>query len=72
MSKKNFLLKSGVVIETLPNATFKVRTDDGDEILCHLAGKLKIHRIKVLIGDKVTVELTPYDKTKGRIIYRGK
>ncbi len=61
----------GVVLEALPNMHFRVRLDDGMEIGAHLAGKLRIHRIKVLPGDKVTVEVSDYDKTKGRIIYRG-
>jgi translation initiation factor IF-1 len=63
--------KKGIVIETLPNANFRVRLDDGSEVLCHLAGKLRIYRIKILTGDKVTVELSPYDQKRGRIIYRG-
>lgn len=70
-NKKN-LSKNGVVIEALPSTHFKVRLDDGKEIIAHLAGKLRMFRIKVLPGDKVTVETTPYDEGKGRIIYRGK
>lgn len=69
---KNVLKKTGIVIETLPSAHFKVRLDDGGEALCHLAGKLRMFRIKVLPGDKVTVEMSPYDERRGRIIYRGK
>ncbi len=61
----------GVVLEALPNTNFKVRLEDGSEMNAHLAGKLRIHRIKILPGDKVTVEINDYDKTKGRIIYRG-
>jgi translation initiation factor IF-1 len=71
MSKKSFLLKSGTVVETLPNANFKVRlSDDNEEILCHLAGKLRMNKIRILVGDKVRVEISPYDSKKGRIVYR--
>lgn len=70
--KKDFVRKSGQVVETLPNANFKVRLDEGKEVLCHLAGKLRIYRIKILPGDRVTVEMTPYDDTRGRIVYREK
>jgi len=66
------LRQSGQIIEALPSIKFKVKLDDGREILCHLAGKLRINRIKVLPGDKVTVELSPYDENRGRIVYRGK
>lgn len=64
--------KSGVVMEALPSTTFKVKLDDGTEILGHLAGKLRLYRIKILPGDRVTVEMSPYDETRGRIVYRGK
>jgi len=64
--------KSGEVIEALPNLNFKVRLDSGEEMLCHLAGKLRLYRIKVLPGDRVTVEVSPYDEKRGRIVYRGK
>lgn len=70
--KKEAIKKEGVVIESLPNANFKVRLDDGSEVLTHISGKMRIHFIKILPGDKVTVELSPYDETKGRIIYREK
>ncbi len=70
--EKKFVRKFGQVIETLPNANFRVKLDDGKEVLCHLAGKLRIYRIKILPGDRVTVEMTPYDETRGRIVYRGK
>jgi len=70
MSKKE-LRKKGIVIETLPDANFKVKLEDGEEVLCHLAGKLRIYRIKILVGDRVSVELSPYDRKRGRIIYRG-
>jgi len=69
---KNILKKTGTVIEALPSAHFKVRLDDGREVLCHLAGKLRMFRIKILPGDRVTVEMSPYDEKRGRIIYRGK
>jgi len=62
----------GIVTEALPNTTFRVRLEDGHVLLCYLSGKMRIHYIKVIPGDKVTVELTPYDETKGRIIYREK
>jgi len=70
--KKQSLSKNGVVIEALPSTHFKVRLDDGKEIIAHLAGRLRMFHIKVLPGDKVTVETTPYDESKGRITYRGK
>ena len=70
--KKNFYRKNGVVTESLPSTHFKVRLDDGKEILAHLAGKLRLYRIKVLPGDRVTVEISPTDETRGRIVYRGK
>ena len=69
---KQIIRKSGTVLEALPSVQFRVKLDDGDEILCHLAGKLRMFRIKVLPGDKVTVEMTPYDQKRGRIVYRGK
>jgi translation initiation factor IF-1 len=67
------LRKEGIVLETLPSLKFKVKmNEDGREILAHLAGRLRLYRIKILAGDKVTVEMSPYDETKGRIVYRGK
>lgn len=69
--KNKKLLKKGTVIEALPSATFKVKLEDEKEILCHLAGKMRMFRIKVLPGDKVTVEMSPYDIDRGRIIRRG-
>ncbi len=62
----------GQVLESLPNTNFRVKLDTGEEIIAYLAGRLRMYRIKVLPGDKVTVELSPYDQTKGRIVYRGK
>ncbi len=69
---KNIIRKSGTVLETLPSTHFKVKLDEGKEIMAHLAGKLRMFRIKILPGDRVTVEMSPYDETKGRIVYRGK
>jgi len=69
---KKIIKKSGVVLETLPNANFRVKLDSGEEVLCHLAGRLRIYRIKILPGDRVSVEMTPYDERRGRIVYRGK
>lgn len=60
----------GVVKESLPNTLFRVEIADGNIVLCHLSGKMRMHFIKILPGDKVKVEMTPYDKTKGRITYR--
>ncbi|MEK9135418.1 MAG: translation initiation factor IF-1 [Patescibacteria group bacterium] len=71
-TNKNIIKKTGQVIEALPSANFKVKLDDGNEVLCHLAGKLRIYKIKILTGDKVTVELSPYDEKRGRITFRGK
>ena len=67
---KNKSQEKGEVIEALPNLSFKVRLRSGREILAHLGGKLRIYRIKILPGDNVVVELSPYDKDKGRIVYR--
>ncbi|MCD6270561.1 translation initiation factor IF-1 [bacterium] len=67
---KDKIKKNGQVIETLPNLLFRVRLEDGKEILAHLGGKLKIHRIKVLSGDRVLVEIGPYDQNRGIIVYR--
>lgn len=72
MTTEENIKKGGVIIEKFPNATFRVRLDDGDEILAYISGKMRIHRIKILPGDKVTVEFGPYDNTRGRIIYREK
>lgn len=72
LNKNTNNIQEGIVIESLPNATFKVRLNNGSEILAHLSGRMRMHFIRVLIGDKVKVETSPYDKTKGRITYRGK
>lgn len=60
----------GKVLESLPNTLFRVELPDGNIIICHLSGKMRMHFIKILPGDKVRIEMTPYDKTKGRITYR--
>ncbi len=72
MAKQGPIKIDGVVTETLPNATFKVRLDNGHEVLAHISGKMRMHYIKILVGDKVAVELSPYDLNKGRITYRYK
>ena len=69
---KKIFRKTGRVIEALPSTHFKVLLDDGGEIIAHLAGKLRIYRIKILPGDRVQVEMSPYDEKRGRIVYRGK
>ena len=70
--KRNSYKKEGVVIESLPSTHFRVRLDDGKEILAHLAGRLRMYRIRILPGDRVTVEIDPIDERRGRIIYRGR
>ena len=72
MAKEEVLEFNGTVTELLPNAMFRVQLENGHEILAHTAGKMRKHRIRVLAGDKVQVEMTPYDLTKGRINYRFK
>lgn len=62
----------GVVLENLPNTMFKIELSDGREVLCTLSGKMRMNYIKILPGDKVKIEMTPYDDTKGRIVYRSK
>ena len=69
---KETITKEGVVIETLPGATFKIKLDDDKEILAYLSGRMRLHHIRVLIGDRVKLEMSPYDTTKGRIVYRSK
>lgn len=68
--KAENIIKEGVVEEAFPNTLFKVKLDDGKEILAHLGGKLRLHFIRVLLGDRVRVEMSPYDETKGRIVHR--
>ncbi|CAM4108730.1 MULTISPECIES: translation initiation factor IF-1 [Psychrobacter] len=73
MAKKDDIIEfEGEVIDTLPNTLFKVRLENGHEIIAHISGKMRKHYIRILTGDKVKVEMTPYDLTKGRITYRGK
>jgi len=71
LSKQDLLEFRGVVIDLLPNAMFRVKLENGHTVTAHTAGKLRKNRIRVLQGDNVTVEMTPYDLTKGRIIFRG-
>ena len=68
--RKDKILREGVVLENLPSTLFKVRMNDGGEVLAHLSGKMRLHYIKVLPGDRVRLEMTPYDETKGRIVHR--
>ncbi|MBQ2001513.1 MAG: translation initiation factor IF-1 [Acutalibacteraceae bacterium] len=72
MSKQDMIEIEGTVVEALPNATFKVELPNGHQILTHISGKMRINFIRILPGDKVTVEMSPYDLTKGRITYRSK
>lgn len=71
-SNKEVIEFEGTILETLPNAMFRVRLDNGHEVLGVIAGKMRMHYIKIVPGDKVTVEMTPYDLSKGRITYRHK
>lgn len=70
--KKDAIRKEGVVVESLPSANFKVKLDDGTEVLAHLSGKMRLGFIRVLPGDRVTLEFSPYDDKRGRIVYRGR
>jgi len=72
MPKEETIQVEGKVIEPLPNAMFRVELDNGHKVLAHVSGKMRMHFIKILPGDKVTLELSPYDLTRGRIIYRYK
>ena len=72
MAKDDVLELEGTVIEALPNAMFNVELENGHKILAHISGKLRMHYIRILPGDKVTVEMSPYDLTKGRITWRAK
>lgn len=72
MSKSDYVEAEGVVVEAMPNTTFKVKLDNGHEITAHISGKLRMNYIKILPGDKVILEISPYDLTKGRIIWREK
>ena len=72
MAKKDVIQMQGEVIETLPNATFRVKLESGHEVIGHISGKMRMHYIRILPGDKVTVEMTPYDLTRARIVFRSK
>lgn len=72
MAKEDIIEVQGTVNETLPNAMFRVTLDNGHKVLAHISGKMRMHFIRILPGDKVTVELSPYDLTRGRITYRFK
>lgn len=72
LAKEEALQMEGVVTETLPNTTFRVELENGHVVIAHISGKMRKHYIRILTGDKVTVELTPYDLSKGRITYRGR
>jgi translation initiation factor IF-1 len=70
LAKEDAIEVQGVIQETLPNAMFKVTLENGHQVLAHISGKMRMHYIKILPGDKVTIELSPYDLTRGRITYR--
>jgi translation initiation factor IF-1 len=72
MSKEDHIEMAGVVMDTLPNTTFRVKLENGHIVIAHISGKMRKHYIRILTGDKVTVQLTPYDLTKGRITFRDK
>ena len=72
MSKEDVIEMLGEVVENLPNATFRVKLENGHTILGYISGKMRMHYIRILPGDRVTVQLTPYDLSKGRIVFRAK
>jgi translation initiation factor IF-1 len=72
LSKEDVIEVEGKVLEAMPNAMFRVELDNGHKILAHISGKLRMHYIRILPGDRVTVEMSPYDLTRGRITWRGK
>jgi len=72
MAKEETIQMQGEILETLPNATFRVKLENGHVVLGHISGKMRMHYIKILLGDKVTVDLTPYDLSRARIIFRAK
>lgn len=72
MAKEELIQVEGKVLETLPNAMFRVELDNGHKVLAHVSGKMRMHFIRILPGDRVTVELSPYDLSRGRITFRGK
>jgi translation initiation factor IF-1 len=71
MAKEEPITVDAIVTEALPNARFRAKLESGHQILAHVSGKMRIHYIRILPGDKITVEMSPYDLTKGRIVYRG-
>ena len=71
MAKEEPITVEATVTEALPNARFRAKLDSGHQILAHVSGKMRMHYIRILPGDKITVEMSPYDLTKGRIVYRG-
>ena len=72
MAKQDMIEIDGIVVDTLPNAAFKFKLENGHEILAHVSGKIRMHHIRILPGDRVTVEISPYDLTRGRITFRRK
>ncbi|MBW6457620.1 MAG: translation initiation factor IF-1 [FCB group bacterium] len=72
MAKQKSIKVDGKILETLPNASFRVELENGHEVLAHISGKMRMHYIKILPGDKVSLELSPYDLSRGRIVYRYK
>lgn len=72
MAKEDTIQMQGEVVETLPNATFRVKLENGHVVLAHISGKMRMHYIRILPGDKVTVDLTPYDLSRARIVFRAK
>ncbi|MDW7661236.1 MAG: translation initiation factor IF-1 [Bacillota bacterium] len=72
MAKSDSIEVEGIVVEALPNAMFKVKLENGHIVLAHISGKLRMNFIRILPGDKVTLDLSPYDLTRGRIVWRGK
>jgi translation initiation factor IF-1 len=72
MSKEEAIQVEGTIVEPLPNAMFRVELDNGHRVLAHISGKMRMHFIKILPGDRVTVELSPYDLTRGRVTFRAK
>jgi translation initiation factor IF-1 len=72
MAKEEAIQVEGIIIEPLPNAMFRVELENGHKVLAHISGKMRMHFIKILPGDKVTIELSPYDLSRGRIVFRGK
>ncbi len=72
MSKQDVIEVEGVILDSLPNAMFKVKLDNGHQVLAHISGKIRVNFIRILPGDRVRLELSPYDLTKGRITYRFK